>query len=539
MKKNQRMKHSRRHPAIVLLLTIAAVFFSMVRISAADGSLFLQGYDTGEDRVFVYCASLADIGESYDASQFTAKISGRECPVLQASAAAEEEEGITFYCLVDVSGSMYREQMAQAKEVLLEICEGLGENDNMVIGALGTTLETTDFLVDKGKILETVDNLTANSEYTAIYDAVIDSISVLQSSHSCNRKKCLILISDGDDETVIGKTRSEVLSAIQISRIPVYTVAALRQSYNEQQIEAAENLGAFARQSAGGRDYAPVVDGMSTQEVGAAILKDNRDGLILTLDVSEIETAKDELLLQVTLETDSAAYRDTMYLYTADLQFSSKTEDVPKEPEPLPVPEEPKQQDLPQEPGIPVYWLIIAAAVIAAAALAVILYGRKKKAQKEAQAEGEKAAEEDTESVREEANQGQADMEAEYELKAPEPEMTALESNAAAYAPQYEVKLIAIDHEDTVFVLRIPEDKLLTIGRNSKADLVLNPEDRHLSSIHCRVRCMQNAMHIWDMNSQNGTFVNGVPIRQIGMATVQNGDSIRMGSYEYRVYINR
>lgn len=115
--------------------------------------------------------------------------------------------------------------------------------------------------------------------------------------------------------------------------------------------------------------------------------------------------------------------------------------------------------------------------------------------------------------------------------------MTEFRSSAATQGAYYKVKFTAIDHENIVFTLNIPEEKAVTVGRNNKADLVLNPEDKHLSSVQCRVLCRQNAMNVWDMNSQNGTFVNGVPIKQIGMATVQNNDVIRMGSYEYRVNI--
>ena len=46
-------------------------------------------------------------------------------------------------------------------------------------------------------------------------------------------------------------------------------------------------------------------------------------------------------------------------------------------------------------------------------------------------------------------------------------------------------------------------------------------------------------MNVWDADSQNGTFVNGVPIKQIGMATVQNNDLLRVGGYEYRIFIRK
>lgn len=69
--------------------------------------------------------------------------------------------------------------------------------------------------------------------------------------------------------------------------------------------------------------------------------------------------------------------------------------------------------------------------------------------------------------------------------------------------------------------------------------MVLNPDDQHLSSVQCKLCCRQGAMNVWDMDSRNDTFVNGVPIRKIGMVTVQNGDVMRLGSYEYRVFLKR
>lgn len=318
------------HAAVAVLFAATVVIFSAGYVRASDANLFLQNYMTEENRVIVDCSNLTAAAEDSNAGQFTAMVSGEECPVLDVSTVEQKQEGITYYCLVDVSGSMNQEQMDQAKGVLAQICEELGEKDNMVIGAIGTTLETTGFLKDKEEIMEVVDGLTGESDYTAIYNAVIDSISVLQSNHNCNRKKCLVLISDGCDETALGTTQKEGISSVTNSKIPVYTVAVMRQSPNAQQKESAENLGAFARQSVGGKDYPPVgkkytsvAEEFDAKEAGGAIVEDMKNGTVLTLDVSGIEAAKDELLLSVSFTTDTATYSDTMYLYAADLKFSS------------------------------------------------------------------------------------------------------------------------------------------------------------------------------------------------------------------------
>lgn len=529
-----------RHSVCSLLITAFAVvsaFSYVMNVSAGGTNSFLQGYYVQDGSLTVQCASLADIGEDGETRQFTVTISGNECPVLGISTVEEAGEGVTFYCLVDVSGSMRREQMEAAKEVLMAICEGLREQDNMVIGALGTTLEVSGFLTDREEIRSGIDALAAGSDYTAIYDAVTDSIAVLQSSKECNRKKCLVLISDGDDETEMGKTRNDAMRAIEDSRIPVYTVAVLRQSNTQQQRESAKKLGEFARQSVGGMDLVPAVNDYSAKEAGDLILGDIYNGLILTLDASQADLSRDEALLRVQLEMDSAVYSDDMYVYTADL--SEPEPPIPSAtPEPTPsATPEPKPKPGPNR--LPVYLAVLAALAVVALVVSALLISRnRKKREEEERQEQERQQKERQEQERR--------QQIEQEEQARRARASTLPSGligsqtvGASAGVWYEVRFVAIDHEDIVFTLKLQEGKAVTIGRNNKADMIFNPNDRHLSSVQCRLCCRQGAMNVWDMDSRNDTFVNGVPIHKIGMATVQNGDVMRLGSYEYRVLITR
>lgn len=535
MKTSRERKEGRRRGHAPLIAVFAAVlaFASVLYAAAAGSNPFLQGYCVRDGQLIVHCASLADIGETFGQQDFAVTISGRECPVLDVSTVEKAGEGVTFYCLVDVSRSMRREQMEAAQEVLSAICQGMGEQDNMVIGALGTSLEVSGFLTDREAIRDEIEALAAESDYTAIYDAVIESISALQSSKECLQKKCLVIISDGDDETVIGKTRSEALRAIEDSRIPVYTVAVLRQSPTEEQRESAKNLGAFARQSAGGRDYVPDVNAYNPEETGQFISEDVRSGLILTLDSSQADLSKDEALLSVRLEMDNAVYGDDMYVYTADLPVLP---DGQEEPSPDP---EPTEEPLPEPPDVNMLPIWVAAfTVLAVAVIAGVILVRKsgKKGKAKEQRVGERQQEErrqtsqegSSRGIRPLAEQGQGTL-----------GLIGYQTVGVSADIWYEVKFVAIDHEEIVITLKIPEGKAVTIGRNNKADMVFNPRDRHLSSVQCRLCCKQGTMNVWDMDSRNDTFVNGVPIHDMGMATVQNGDVMRLGSYEYRVFLTR
>lgn len=566
---------------IFFALTALMAFGKLFSVYAAGAGLSLQSCRIEGDRAVVYGAALPDVGNGNDkaeAGRFTARIGRDEAPVLNVSTIGETGESISYYCLADVSGSIKEEQLEQEKAVLLAIAEGLDGNDNMAIGALGTVVEETDFLSDKEELAHIIDGLIADREYTALYDAVIESISKMTSSKKCHQKKCLIILSDGEEETVIGKTGNEALKIIEDSRIPVYTVAMLRASYTSQEIACAENLGTLARQSAGGKDFVPAVGSLGARETGQAIVADNRNGLVLTLDISEVKPAADEILLSVGYETDTDTYNDVLYLYAADFpeeereaerEEEKNTEDSGGDllpdlpPEPSPSSDSPESQDSPPLPDsspspdpavlkepVPGYVMVLAAAAIIlviAVPAAVLLARRKKREEEEREEEREEDEKEELEEaaaavhnvvISETGEDGGTDSRQERGERYREDDAGAEETHGTdAHQNTYEVKFMAVGYGDKIFTFSLTEDKIMTIGRNRKADLVLNAEDRHLSSVHCKVRCKGNVMNIWDMNSQNGTYVNGVPIKEMGMAMVYHGDIVRMGSYEYRVYI--
>jgi len=75
--------------------------------------------------------------------------------------------------------------------------------------------------------------------------------------------------------------------------------------------------------------------------------------------------------------------------------------------------------------------------------------------------------------------------------------------------------------------LRFTLDKdIVSIGRSSQNDLAL--DDHWLSRRHAEVRAERGEYFIQDLNSRNGTTVNGVPI---GRLALRAGDVIRLGDH--------
>lgn len=70
----------------------------------------------------------------------------------------------------------------------------------------------------------------------------------------------------------------------------------------------------------------------------------------------------------------------------------------------------------------------------------------------------------------------------------------------------------------------------ITIGRSDDADVRI--VDRFASGIHARVHTRGNAYFVEDLESTNGTYLNGADLR--GEAPLNDLDEIRIGDTEFR-----
>jgi uncharacterized protein (TIGR02270 family) len=80
---------------------------------------------------------------------------------------------------------------------------------------------------------------------------------------------------------------------------------------------------------------------------------------------------------------------------------------------------------------------------------------------------------------------------------------------------------------------QLSDNQVLRVGRTEKADVALS-RDKSLSGQHFSLQCTDSACHIKDLNSLNGTFVNG---RRITDAVLKTGDEIVAGETRFIVSI--
>jgi hypothetical protein len=70
----------------------------------------------------------------------------------------------------------------------------------------------------------------------------------------------------------------------------------------------------------------------------------------------------------------------------------------------------------------------------------------------------------------------------------------------------------------------------ISIGRSSDADIRI--EDRYASGVHARIYSRRANYYVEDMNSTNGTFLNGGRLN--GEAKLNDLDEVKIGNTEFR-----
>lgn len=536
-----------------VLLSFAMVWnLGLVHAAAEDNQAFLTGvYQNHEDSLELLCSIPGETGEK---ENFQITLGDQELPILSAVTAGEEQLPKTVYCLVDISGSM-KGRMDQAKEVLRAVSSGLYAGDNLVIGRMGNQITDSAVLTNPEDMETEIDSLSYTGEDTDLYSGLLHGLKFLRQGEEVCEQKVMVVISDGCDDQGAGSTWKEAYEAVGKAGIPVYTAAII---LSPADYEPAKELGSFDRNSAGGVHFPLSDDGgsqparMTGAEMGEGIAAAMAETVHLTVDLSGVrKTQKDTWLLTAAFHgRDGRVLRDSRELSAGELVLTQEEETASSEPAPVPQPE-PESESAKYLPYLVGGGLVLAAAVLAL----IVSSGRKRKQkeaerlkqeeaerrrlekeQKEQQERLEREEQERREQLAREEQRRQEQREREAAERRVREEAARREMEAFNALPRLNVRMSVIGRRDAVQTIQLVKGYEMTVGRDARARIVLNAQDTRLSGIHFVMFWDGGSVYVWDGQSRNGTAVNGVVVNHLGRVAVKPGDSIRAGSYEYRLY---
>jgi pSer/pThr/pTyr-binding forkhead associated (FHA) protein len=90
--------------------------------------------------------------------------------------------------------------------------------------------------------------------------------------------------------------------------------------------------------------------------------------------------------------------------------------------------------------------------------------------------------------------------------------------------------LSAEDSETGRVAFRMTAGAIRTIGRAPGADFIVDAA--LVSRLHCRLEAEGDVVHVVDLQSTNGTFVNDM---RVDRGTLKDGDRLRVGRVELTI----
>ena len=90
--------------------------------------------------------------------------------------------------------------------------------------------------------------------------------------------------------------------------------------------------------------------------------------------------------------------------------------------------------------------------------------------------------------------------------------------------------LESVDEEGERTTFRLAEGSVKTIGRSTGAEFMVDAA--LVSRLHCQLTAAGGVLHVKDLDSTNGTFVNG---KRISSAELHDGDRLGVGRLELNV----
>lgn len=496
-----------------LLLALLATVCSVVAVSAADIATFRVGQAVARHpEIVVYVDALDQAGAPVDTlqqGQLTATLGQSQVIVKEVKRFDQSGEGIGYIFLIDVSRSLTTAQFDQMKIAINLWVDKMRGNDRAAVFSFGEKISLVqDFTADKNALKNALKTLTVSDNKTQLHQAIVNAMEQgRRTDAALPARRALVILSDGEDDFPGGMTREEVMTAMKEDRIPLYAIGF---SQRGQKGDAnLKKLGEFARMS-GGEFY----EGTSADltKLYDSIQQKILRSFLVKLDAEKAPADGKSYRLQVTLTSGGKSMTDGL-----DLRVMSRAATLPP----------------PWYRKIPVWGYAAAGGVILLIILLLVrssLKRRTLRAEERNQAEQSRRQQEKDE--QEAAIKRAAEEAARQALAAKQKQDDDSRTVKHPEPPGIKIKLTVTGGAAGLRDYGVSLSGRAIIGRSVECDVTI-PGDEEISKRHCELTLAGEYVLLSDLNSTNGTAVNGVPIRS--GHRLKSGDLILVGRTELRI----
>lgn len=220
---------------------------------------------------------------------------------------ADTKMATYYYVLIDISKSMPEEHFEAVKKAIATFEEKLREEDKMVLFTCGDEVKEVYSTGAENQLVDVIGNLARTDNQTSLYPAIMKMLErAKQVTPEMSTRRIGLVFTDGLDESEKGSnTKEEVLGELNEESIPIYAFGCGEQ-------DALNELGKFSRISGG------FYEKISPDNAESTLLE--RQNEILETGVLKFETennvaVQENLMLTVEFQDAQGILKDTRNVY--------------------------------------------------------------------------------------------------------------------------------------------------------------------------------------------------------------------------------
>lgn len=493
------------------VICMALILCMMMPMSAfATSGEVVEKY-TGEDNISIYVRN-QDPGK-----EINVQIGTEKGWVVQAESISNLDVPMETLVMIDNSISIKEADRGKIADFLQNMISDRIENEKIAIAVFEEKINyLCDYVADYATLKTAIDSIQYNDQETYLTDVLYE---VLSKEFQKNEDvfKRIVIISDGVDNKALGYTKEELYDLLQRCMYPIYTIGCYnKKKSNSEQLE---NMLAISRKTMG---YGILLDDAENTLDITAILKQDRNisKYVIVPEASQMDGSTKTVKLTVDGNTYSIEMKmpqkEMVVVDSPGFEEEPESVSVPEVEEAEPIEEVPKKE-------FPWIWVLGIAGVLlvfgAGGSLAYLLVKRNKKKQEFESVDSSILSEFD-EQVRSVAEKTEFIT---GNVSLPSDSTVGLWNRVDTY------NVILTDVHSPAKTMQIPLAGTITIGRKVGNDAVFDYE-RSLSGRHCEISSRNGHFYIRDLQSSNGTYVNGSKI--LSEVEIFSGNILKLGRLE-------
>ena len=447
-------------------------------------------------------------GSAVAAEQLRATVGQHQAKVEGIQPFAGAGEGVAYVLLIDVSKSLKAEQFVQIRTALHNWTDAMQPQDRAAIMSFGSEVEVNeDFTGDGARLKAVVDSLGPTDNHTRLYGGLVEALELARRQDpSLPERRVVVVLSDGENDFDGGSSEQEVWDEMEKELFPIYAIGFYKKGQRSARTVFLEKLGRFARRSGG--EYIEVEAGSKPlPEVYATMHGKIRQVFVARLSCPDCPGDGQLHALRLSLSVGDKVLPDVGLNVRLRPPPRGSTPPPPPPPSPEPTP-------------LWVYVLGVAAALGLVGLIVHLVRGKK-------DSDGEKDSDGDMPPP-----PPQPDQE---EIKEDEDE----NGNGGTVIPvagkTLSISLTVVGRQEysrTYSASLVESGVDVVVGRGPGCGIIID-DDSGISGEHCKLTLENGQVFVQDLDSTNGTLVDGVRIDE--RRRLEEGSLILLARTELRL----